>query len=275
MKVQRYTFYLKNKNYSQKIFIYLHIREKCIIFASAIFALLNMIILNIETSTDACSAAITENGKVMEAGGKLLCRLEKERSEHAKQLPLMVEELLGELAETGKRVECVAVSAGPGSYTGLRIGASCAKGLAYGFNVPLVAVPTLQAMAAHATELMTGDGLLCPMIDARRMEVYSALYTPALEEAGAVEAVVVEGDSYANRLAQGKVYFFGNGSAKCKPVLTDENAVFLDGIVPDAAYMGMLAEAAFSKKEFADVAYWTPFYLKEFEAKHSVVKGLK
>lgn len=234
-----------------------------------------MIILNIETSTDACSAAITENGKVMEVGGERLCCLEAEKSEHAKQLPLMVEELLGELSATGKRVECVAVSAGPGSYTGLRIGASCAKGLAYGLNVPLVAVSTLQAMAAHAAELTAGDGLLCPMIDARRMEVYSALYTPALEEAGAVEAVVVDEQSFADCLQQGKVYFFGNGSAKCQPVLSGENAVFLEGIVPDAAYMGTLAEAAFAKKEFADVAYWTPFYLKEFEAKHSVVKGLK
>lgn len=234
-----------------------------------------MIILNIETSTDACSAALTENGSVMtDAEGKALARLTPEKSEHARELAVMAQELTEAARRMGKTIDAVSVSAGPGSYTGLRIGASTAKGIAYGLQIPLLAIPTLQIMAAKA-KAQGAEGMLCPMIDARRMEVYDALYDGALEELHPAEAMVVDAQSYSEWLEKGPVCFFGNGSDKCKAVLTHPNARFMEGIVPDAAYMGRLAEAVFAKGDFADVAYWTPFYLKEFEAKVSVVKGLK
>ena len=208
------------------------------------------IILCVETSTDACSAAIVQGGLVLAA------RLHRSGSEHARELPLMVEELLAEMK--GGQIDAVAVSEGPGSYTGLRIGASVAKGLAYGMNVPLIAVPTLQIMAAQVAARID-DGLLCPMIDARRMEVYNAFYTPDLQEVVPVAATVVDEHSFAEQLAAGKVYFFGNGAEKCKSVIRHENAVFIDEIVPDAAWM--------RSGKIVDTAYWAPFYLKEYEAK--------
>ena len=168
----------------------------------------------------------------------------------------MIEDLLARLKKTGKQVEAVAVSEGPGSYTGLRIGASVAKGLAYGLNVPLMAVPTLRIMA----EAGRGEfRMLCPMIDARRMEVYNAFYSPDLQEISPATATVVDENSFAEQLAQGKVAFFGNGAPKCKSVIRHENAVFLDDIVPDAAYM--------RDGRVVDTAYWEPFYLKAYEAK--------
>ena len=168
----------------------------------------------------------------------------------------MIEDLLARLKKTGKQVEAVAVSEGPGSYTGLRIGASVAKGLAYGLNVPLMAVPTLRIMA----EAVKGEfKMLCPMIDARRMEVYNAIYSPDLQELSPAAATVVDENSFAEQLAQGKVAFFGNGAPKCKSVIRHENAVFIDDIVPDAAYM--------RDGRVVDTAYWEPFYLKAYEAK--------
>jgi len=232
-----------------------------------------MVILCIETSTDACSAALTKNGKVLMIDDKPMSRIERQKSEHARQLPLFIEELLTALRETDEHVEAVAVSAGPGSYTGLRIGASTAKGLAYGMGVPLLAIPTLQLMA-EAVEVGDKDAVLCPMIDARRMEVYSALYKADGTLLHDAEAVVVDETSYADLRKEKDVYFFGNGSEKTQEVLAGEHSHFVADIVPDAAYMGRLAEQAFEAKRFEDVAYWTPFYLKEFEAKKSVVKGL-
>ena len=210
------------------------------------------VILGIETSTDACSSAVLRGGQV------LASRLHATGSEHARELPLMVEELLNETKDFP--IEAVAVSEGPGSYTGLRIGASVAKGLAYGLNVPLMAVPTLQIMAAQVAS-QVGDGLLCPMIDARRMEVYNAFYSPKLEEVVPVAATIVDEQSFAEQLEAGKVYFFGNGAAKCRSVIRHANAVFLEGIVPDAAWI--------RGGKIVDTAYWEPFYLKAYEAKKS------
>ena len=237
------------------------------------------VILNIETSTDACSAAVTQGRQV------LFSHLVPAGSEHARELPLMIDDLLKQLAVAGKKADAVAVSAGPGSYTGLRIGASVAKGLAYGLNVPLLAVPTLQIMAAGAVAELRNHGisesgktLLCPMIDARRMEVYNAFYTLDLEEVSPAAATVVDEHSFAEQLAAGKVYFFGNGAAKCMPVLQSENAVFIENIVPDAAYMGTIISHLSTRSDRpqertinfqVDTAYWAPFYLKEHEAKKS------
>lgn len=230
-----------------------------------------MIILNIETSTDACSVAVTDGGQLMHVGDEALFRMTAQRSEHAREAAEMASSLLALLATVGRSVEAVAVSAGPGSYTGLRIGASLAKGLAYGLQVPLVAVDTLRAMPVeHAA-----DEWCCPMIDARRMEVYTCLLNPSLEPAGEVEARIMDASSFAEVLEQHPVVFYGNGSDKCRSVITHPHARFVEGVVPSAAAMGSLAETALARGEQVDVAYWTPFYLKEFEAKKSEVKGLK
>ena len=233
-----------------------------------------MIILNIETSTDACSAAVTENGQLLtNEEGQALAFLSPEKSEHARELAVMAEDLVACTHAMGKKVQAVAVSAGPGSYTGLRIGASTAKGIAYGLQVPLVAIPTLQIMAASAIS-HGASGLLCPMIDARRMEVYNAFYRSDLSELAHAQATIIDEQSFLCYLEQQTVCFFGNGAAKCQSVITHPNAVFLPDILPDAAYMGALAEQALAAHQEVDVAYWTPFYLKEFEAKVSSVKGL-
>ncbi len=216
----------------------------------------DQVILNLETSTDACSAAVTQGDEVLSV------RLHESGSEHARELPLMVQSLMDELAHIGRRIEAVAVSEGPGSYTGLRIGASVAKGLAYGLDVPLLTVPTLQIMAAEVADTIH-SGLLCPMIDARRMEVYNALYTPALEEVCPATATIIDEHSFAEQLTSGKVYFFGNGSYKCSTVIQSQNAVFIGQIVPNAAWM---RRARYTQR---DIAYWEPFYLKEYEAKKS------
>ena len=239
-----------------------------------IYSIYSMIILNIETSTDACSAAITAGGKVLETGGEALAYLHSKKSEHARELALMADSLVQRTQAAGYAIDAVAVSAGPGSYTGLRIGASAAKGIAYGMNIPLLAIPTLQIMAASAVN-QGAEGLLCPMIDARRMEVYNALYDTQLAECVPAQATILTEGSFAEQLQQGIVTFFGNGADKFQPIMTHSNARFISGIAPDAAFMGTLAETAFAHKAFADIAYWTPFYLKDFEAKVSIIKGLK
>ena len=239
-----------------------------------IYSIYSMIILNIETSTDACSAAITAGGKVLETGGEALAYLHSKKSEHARELALMADSLVQRTQAAGYAIDAVAVSAGPGSYTGLRIGASAAKGIAYGMNIPLLAIPTLQIMAASAVN-QGAEGLLCPMIDARRMEVYNALYDTQLAECVPAQATILTEGSFAEQLQQGIVTFFGNGADKFQPIMTHPNARFISGIVPDAAFMGTLAETAFAHEAFADIAYWTPFYLKDFEAKVSIIKGLK
>ena len=246
-----------------------------------------MTILTLETATDACSAAILRDGQVREVQGRPLHRLQRAGSEHAKQLPLMVEELLTELKkldEIGANqhpLDAIVVSAGPGSYTGLRIGASIAKGLAYGMNLPLYAIPTLQTMATQvATSLNPSQhpsALLCPMLDARRMEVYTALYDSNLRELQPATALIVDEHAFQDELASHQLCFFGNGADKCKPLITSENAVFIDNIVPDAEWVGKTffqLLTLHSSLSTVDVAYWTPFYLKDYEAKKSTNKVL-
>ena len=163
----------------------------------------------------------------------------------------------------------VAVSQGPGSYTGLRIGVSMAKGICYGRDVPLLAVPTLEVMAVPVllNHEIEEDALLCPMIDARRMEVYSAIYDRALKSLRETRADVVDGDTYLEFLDNHPVYFFGNGAAKCMETINHPNAHLIEGIEPLAKYMFPLAERKWVQKEYEDVAYFVPFYLKDFVAK--------
>ena len=217
-----------------------------------------MTILCIETSTSVCSAAVCKDGSLIKQ-----C-INYEGSNHARLLPMYIEELLSFAREQHLSIDAVALSEGPGSYTGLRIGASTAKGLCYGLNVPLIPVPTLEVLCEASG---VKQGRLIPMIDARRMEVYTMMD-------GEPKAVVVENEDslYAG---DEEVYYFGDGAAKCQPVLTKPNWHYIPDIVPEAQYVGALAESGKRKVESVDLAYYEPFYLKEFIAAQSHVKGLK
>lgn len=221
-----------------------------------------MTILHIETTTDVCSIALSCDGKV------LFHRLDMQGHNHARVLPLFVDEALSFLKEETLQLDAVALSRGPGSYTGLRIGCSMAKGICYGIGAKLIAVDTLKLMAsmARSKALEMGADCLSPMIDARRMEVYDELFDTNLNELEPVAAQIIDEDSFGKQLLRQKVVFLGNGSDKCREVLKHKNALFLKGIYPDAACMVSLSEEAFAKKEFVDVAYYEPFYLKEFQA---------
>ena len=186
---------------------------------------------------------------------------------HAALLSVFIAEALEVLKSQGKSLNAVAVSSGPGSYTGLRIGVSTAKGLCYGLDIPLIAVSTLEVLAAEALKSFEGNEnvLFCPMIDARRMEVYSAFYDSKLNLKREISADIIDSESYSEILANQPVYFFGNGAEKCKTTLTHSNARFIENLVPLATNMISLAEKAYSEQKFVDTAYFEPFYLKEFQ----------
>lgn len=228
-----------------------------------------MTILCIETSTTCCSAAICQDGLVLASRDNL------SGANHASELPMFIEQLLAEAQANTWTLDAVAFSQGPGSYTGLRIGASLAKGLCYGLNIPLIPVDTLQILcAAAATQQLPQDTILCPMLDARRMEVYTSIYTHEGARTGDIEAKIINEDSFAEELKQNTICFFGNGADKCKQVIQSKNAHFIDNIVPQAQHMGMLAEQA-EQLDIKQLAYYEPFYLKEFVAAPSHVKGLE
>lgn len=222
-------------------------------------------ILNIDTSTTVCSVALS-------AGGECLSmRKDESGNSHSRVIGVFTQQLLQEADSNGWKVAAVALSQGPGSYTGLRIGTSFAKGLCYGMDIPLIAIPTLKIMAWAVAQRLKAEGvhtdaLLCPMIDARRMEVYSAVYDMELNEVEAVSAKIIDQESFSDLLANRKIYFFGNGSNKCKDAITSHNATFIDGVNPLATDMAVMAHEAYNKKEFADVAYFEPLYLKDFIA---------
>lgn len=202
--------------------------------------------------------------------------LDREDGNHARLLPLYIEQILSYLREHGGRLDGVVLSEGPGSYTGLRIAASTAKGLCYGLDVPLYVVSTPMVLcAAYAATAPVDAECLCPMIDARRMEVYTALYDTNLQALLPVRAEVIDGEWLADVLQTQRVAFFGDGAMKCSTVLTSPNAMFVDGVVPDARYMGTLAENGLCRRiEGKEIAYYDPFYLKDFVAAPSHVKGL-
>jgi tRNA threonylcarbamoyladenosine biosynthesis protein TsaB len=221
-----------------------------------------MYILSIETATSVCSVAVSEDEKIIYE------KVHTEGPSHASLLGVFVQEALDFLKEKAILLDAVAVSSGPGSYTGLRIGVSEAKGLCYGLEIPMIAVDTLKVMAMTvlAKELIGAGDLLCPMIDARRMEVYAEIYDSQLQVVRPVSADVVDENSYNELLSKRKVWFFGNGASKSQKSLTNGNAVFLTGIFPSAAEMAKLAVEAYNNKAFVDSAYYEPFYLKEFVA---------
>lgn len=229
-----------------------------------------MIILNIETSTNACSAAISIDGVAVAVREKMA------DANHASDLPSFIDELLAEAKEQGWVMDAVALSQGPGSYTGLRIGASIAKGLCYGWHIPLIPLDTLQIMCAMVDRSgMEEDSVLCPMIDARRMEVYTAMYaTQGLQAQSDVTAEIIDEQTFAH--VQQALYYFGNGAGKCQKVIQSPHAHFVDGIVPHARYMGALAEQQREKAlDAKGLAYFEPFYLKAFVAAPSRIKGLQ
>jgi tRNA threonylcarbamoyladenosine biosynthesis protein TsaB len=178
-------------------------------------------------------------------------------------------------------LDAVSVSKGPGSYTGLRIGVSAAKGFCYALDIPLIAVPTLQSMALSAQWSLEdspkppANPLYCPMIDARRMEVYTALFDQQNNEVRTTEALIVGKESFQEEIKSNIIYYFGDGAEKCREVLNHEHMIYLDDIYPSVASQAVLANAKFLSKDFEDLAYFEPYYLKDFIAGKSKVKGLR
>ncbi len=223
-------------------------------------------ILNIETSTNVCSVAVSENGAC------IFNKEDREGPNHAVLLGVFVEEALSFIDSHAIPLDAVAVSCGPGSYTGLRIGLSMAKGICYGRDVKLIAIPTLELMCVPLLlneKVAEDNALLCPMLDARRMEVYAQITNIALQTVKETSADIVEANTYDEYLQNNVVYFFGNGADKCKEVITHPNARFIENIVPLAKNMFPLAEKRMAEERFEDVAYFVPFYLKDFVAKEA------
>ena len=214
------------------------------------------VILHIETSTDVCSVAVSEDGHV------IFHQEDHSGPNHAERLGTFVDEALSFTDNHAIPFDAVAVSSGPGSYTGLRIGVSMAKGICYGRDLKLLSVPTLELLCVPVLlrELAEDDALLCPMLDARRMEVYAGIYDRGLRPVREIGADIVDGSTYREYLDQHPVYFFGNGASKCMEAINHPNARLIEGIEP-------LAERRFLNGQFEDVAYFVPFYLKDFVAK--------
>ena len=234
---------------------------------------MNPIILHIETATDVCSVALSRGTEIIglkeEAGG----------NNHAKNLLPFVDEVLKEAGVSKSEINGVAVSIGPGSYTGLRIGVSTAKGIAYTAGIPVMAVSTLESIAQGAKQLWSESSdeqpHIVPMIDARRMEVFTTRYTYDMQPLEEVSAKIVDENTFAELLSDQKVLFCGNGMPKCRELLSSfPNACFIDAPV-SAKNMLPAALREWQKQEFEDVAYFEPFYLKEYVAAKPVVKGLR
>lgn len=217
-------------------------------------------IILIETSTSLCSTALVEDGKVV-------CeRISDEPRAHASKTAMFVSEMLSEKGLKVSDCDAVAVSKGPGSYTGLRVGVSTAKGLCFGAGIPMISVGTLDTLVWQALDgnmLPEGCRYIIPMIDARRMEVYTGIFTPDGKQVSPTVAQIIDGNSFKDQLAEGPVLFIGDGADKCKDTLTSPSAHFIQ-CCPKAASMMHPALDALEAKQFEDVAYFEPFYLKEF-----------
>ena len=217
------------------------------------------LILCIETATRSCSVALAKDGNLLQFKEEV-----SEQYSHSEQLTHFIESLLKEQGIALSDLDAIAVSKGPGSYTGLRIGVSTAKGLCYALDKPLIAISTLEAIAS-GMEKQCPNKVYCPMIDARRMEVYTAFFQ-AGKQLTDIEAHIVETDSFSKMLAKEEVLFFGDGADKCQEIITHKNATFIPAVYPSAKDMVAVAQKAFVQQQFEDVAYFEPYYLKDFVA---------
>jgi tRNA threonylcarbamoyladenosine biosynthesis protein TsaB len=229
------------------------------------------LILCIETATPVCSVALVQGDQVV------ALRESNDQNTHSSVLTIFIKELFQESGLSPYDLNAVAVSKGPGSYTGLRIGVSTAKGVCYGADIPLIAINTLQSMALGMSAEMKAsdkDMLLCPMIDARRMEVYSALFDAEGNEVRETRAEIITTGSFKNMLDQYRIVFFGDGAAKCSEMIMHPYAIFRYDFLPSATHLASLAAKRYADNEFENVAYAEPFYLKDFIAGIPGVKGL-
>lgn len=234
------------------------------------------LILSIETATQVCSVALAKDGNL------LALREQNSKNSHAEILNSFISEVLTESNCTLNDLDAIAVSEGPGSYTGLRIGVSSAKGLCYALDIPLIAINSLQSLAYQTKENIQSDLLenqniiFCPMIDARRMEAYTAHYSIAIDEIRKTEAEIIDANTYAEQLQKSIIVFSGDGSEKYKSLYADNpNACFYADVFSSAKGMIVLAKEKFKNKEFVDLAYFEPFYFKAFVAGIPKVKGLR
>lgn len=216
------------------------------------------LILNIETATTNCSVSLSKEGKTI-----FLKEDNSKNYSHAESLHVFIDTVLKEAGTTSKALDAIAISKGPGSYTGLRIGVSAAKGLCFALDIPLISVPTLEALA-HQVDC--NDGVIVPMLDARRLEVYAAIFNSNHKEIRETKAQILDENAFAEYLDKGNVYFVGNGVEKTKALIHHPNAVFIEDKLPSASEMGMLAYYKYKISDFEDVAYFEPYYLKDFVA---------
>ena len=236
-------------------------------------------ILHIESTTKACSVGLSHSGQMI----ALRESVSLEYS-HSSSLTVFMEDVMREAGKKPSDIDAVAVSHGPGSYTGLRIGVSAAKGFCYALDIPLIAIDTMKALTNTALQKLAGqeglvspaaiEAVFCPMIDARRMEVYYALYRYDLLPMQETRAEVIEENTFSKILEDYKIFFFGDGAGKCRNLINSCNAMFIDDIWPSAIGMPQEAEQKYEQGEFVDLAYFEPFYLKDFVAGKPKVKGL-
>ena len=216
------------------------------------------LILNIETSTTNCSVSLSKEGETL-----VLKEDYNNKYSHAELLHNYIDEVIIEAKITLSNLDAIAISKGPGSYTGLRIGVSAAKGLCVALDKPLISTPTLEALAHQVN---SDEGVIVSMLDARRMEVYSAVFNANHQQIRETQAQILDGNSFKKYLEEGKVFFIGNGVAKTKELITHENAIFVEGKLPSANDMSQLAYQKYKKSDIEDVAYFEPYYLKDFIA---------
>jgi tRNA threonylcarbamoyladenosine biosynthesis protein TsaB len=216
------------------------------------------LILSIETSTTNCSVSLSKKAEL------LVVKEDYDRKySHSERLHTYIHDVLKHAKVSINDIDAIAISKGPGSYTGLRIGVSAAKGLCYALNKPLISIPTLESLA-H--QVIKNDGMIVSMLDARRLEVYSAVFDSSYEQIRETKAEILNKGSFSKYLENGKVYFIGNGVDKTKSLISDHNAVYIDDKLPSAKEMGSIAFNKFKISDFEDVAYFEPYYLKDFVA---------
>jgi tRNA threonylcarbamoyladenosine biosynthesis protein TsaB len=217
------------------------------------------LILSIESATKNCSVALAADGEVI-----ALKELHEEKFSHAEKMHSFILEVMESAGKKLRQIDAVAVSKGPGSYTGLRIGVSTAKGLCYALDKPLISIPTLESLARQVE--VAQEGLIIPLLDARRMEVYSSVFDERYQEVRETRAEIIDKDSFSDYLERGKVFFLGDGAEKTKGIVEHPNAVFVGNRFPSSREMALIAEKKANKEEYEDLAYFEPFYLKDFVA---------